>query len=142
MGLQTRSKASSSVHFATAIVFSCDECGGGLILYIMISDSPMYGELSRKLDSETTRHFSSSGSSNRKDEEHLRTTALKIVIVTVLTNEDVTLLKLLVYMQLNTIYYVYPRPGLWPPDSLWWNLECSMHVIYVNCRFKVYRAVR
>lgn len=69
MGLQTRSKGSSSVHFATTIVFSCDdECGGGLILYIMISDSPMYGELSRKLDSETTRHSSSSGSSDRRDE--------------------------------------------------------------------------
>lgn len=105
MGLQTRSKGSSSVHFATAIVFSCDECdGGGLILYIMISDSPMYGELSRKLDSETTRHSSSSSSSNRRDEEHLQTTALKLVIVTVLTNTDATLLKLLSY----TIYYVYP----------------------------------
>lgn len=62
MGLQTDLKGSSSAHFATAIVFSCDECGGGLILNIMISDSPMYGELTRKLDSETTRHYSSSGS--------------------------------------------------------------------------------
>lgn len=50
----------------------------------------MYGELSRKLDSETTRHSSSSGSSNRRDEEHLQTTALKLVIVTVLTNTDAT----------------------------------------------------
>lgn len=108
MGLQTRSKGSSSAHFATAIVFSCDECGGGLILYIMISDSPMYGELTRKLDSEMTRHYSSSGSSNRRDEEHLQTTALRLVIVTVLTNTDATLLKLLVYMQLVRVSATRP----------------------------------
>lgn len=133
----------SSVHLATVTVFSCDECGGGLILYSMISDSPMHRGLSRKLDSETTRQPSSSGSSGTRGVEHVQTIALKLVIVTVLTNTDTTLMTLLVCMQLNTIYYyVYPRPGLWPPDSLWWNLECSMHVIYVNCRFKLYRAVQ